>query len=69
MPKGTWAIHPGEVTIRFGPPIDPSTYTTATLRDLLARVHAAVAAGLPPHQQPDQQPLSHDSEAPEPASA
>jgi 1-acyl-sn-glycerol-3-phosphate acyltransferase len=65
MPKGTWAIHPGEMTIRFGHPIDPSAYTTATLRDLLNRVHEAVAAGLPP----DQQPLPQGSKATAPASA
>jgi 1-acyl-sn-glycerol-3-phosphate acyltransferase len=65
MPKGTWAIHPGEVTIRFGTPIDSSGYTPATLRDLLNRVHDAVAAGLPP----EQQPLPQDAEAPTAASA
>jgi 1-acyl-sn-glycerol-3-phosphate acyltransferase len=58
MPKGEWAIHPGEVLIRFGPPVETSDYTIATLRDLVSRVHASVAAGLPP----DQQPLPQASE-------
>ena len=65
MRKGESAIHPGEVVIRYQPPIDTSAYTTATLRDLVARVHAAVAAGLPP----DQQPLPENSQAAEPMSA
>jgi 1-acyl-sn-glycerol-3-phosphate acyltransferase len=52
MPKGEWAIHPGEVLIRFGTPVDASKYTVATRGELLARVHALVAAGLPPEQKP-----------------
>lgn len=52
MRKGEWAIHPGEVIIRFGPAVDTSKYTVATIGELLARVHALVAAGLPTDQQP-----------------
>ena len=71
MPKGTWALHPGEVIIRFRPPIEVTSYTSATLRDLLVRVHAEVAAGLPLDQQPNQLPPeanANDSEASEAAS-
>jgi len=59
MRKGEWAIHPGKIDIRFGPAIDASTYTLATLLELVARVHALVAAGLPA----DQQPLPQAGEA------
>lgn len=65
MRKGESAIHPGEVVIRYQPPIDSSSYSTATLRDLVARVHTAVAAGLPA----DQQPLPENSQAAAPMSA
>ena len=52
MRKGEWAIHPGNITIRFGPPVDASQYSVATRGELMARVHALVAAGLPSDQQP-----------------
>jgi len=65
MRKGESAIHPGEVVVRFQPPVDTSSYSAATLRDLVARVHAEVAAGLPP----DQRPLEENSQTAAPASA
>ncbi len=65
MRKGELAIHPGEVVVRFQPPVDTSSYSVATLRDLVARVHAEVAAGLPP----DQRPLEENSATAAPASA
>jgi 1-acyl-sn-glycerol-3-phosphate acyltransferase len=40
------------VTVRFGDPIDASIYTIAQRRELADRVHAAMAALLPPDQQP-----------------
>ena len=52
MRKGDRAIHPGEVVVRFGPPVDASQYTMDHRADLLARVESIVAAGLPPDQQP-----------------
>jgi 1-acyl-sn-glycerol-3-phosphate acyltransferase len=52
MRKGKWAIHPGEILVKFGRPIDASAYAIERRADLLAVVHAAVAAGLPPDQQP-----------------
>ncbi len=52
MKKGRSIVHPGEVTIRFGPPVDASAYTLERRSDLMARVEALVAAGLPSDQQP-----------------
>jgi 1-acyl-sn-glycerol-3-phosphate acyltransferase len=52
MRKGELRIHPGEIVVRFQPPIDASAYTLERRDELAARVHAAVAAGLPPDQQP-----------------
>lgn len=52
MPKNEFAIHPGEIIVRFSPAIDASAYTLDQRDALAARVHAAVAAGLPPDQQP-----------------
>ncbi|MGH9704834.1 MAG: lysophospholipid acyltransferase family protein [Candidatus Acidiferrales bacterium] len=52
MRKGKWAIHPGEIIVRFGRPIDASAYTIEQRSELLDVVHAAVAEGLPADQQP-----------------
>jgi 1-acyl-sn-glycerol-3-phosphate acyltransferase len=52
LPKGEWAIHPGEVVVHFGAPVDASRYTVANRGELQARVEDSVAAGLPPEQQP-----------------
>ena len=52
MQKGKWAIHPGEIVVKFGRPVDASAYTVDQRSDLLDLVHAAVAAGLPTDQQP-----------------
>lgn len=52
MRKGDWSIHPGEIVIRFGPPVDASQYTFDRRGELLARVHALVAAGLSENQKP-----------------
>lgn len=51
-PKGSLRIIPGEVTVRFGEPIDASAYTISQRRELAGQVHAAMAALLPPNQQP-----------------
>jgi 1-acyl-sn-glycerol-3-phosphate acyltransferase len=56
MRPGEWAVRPGEVTIRFGPPVDASTYTLEQRADLLARVEELVAAGLPEEQKPRKEP-------------
>jgi 1-acyl-sn-glycerol-3-phosphate acyltransferase len=52
MRKGDWTMQPGEVTIRFGPAVDASKYTMDQRGELLARVEALVAAGLPEDQRP-----------------
>jgi len=52
MRKGHWSLYPGEVIVRFGLPIDSSEYTLERRGELLARVEAAVADGLPPGQRP-----------------
>lgn len=52
MPKGGWTLQGGEVIIRFGPLVDPSAYSPDRRGEMLARVEALVAAGLPPEQQP-----------------
>lgn len=52
MRKGELVIHPGEIVVRFGDPIDASAYTLDQRDALTERVHAAVAAGLPLDQQP-----------------
>lgn len=51
-PKGSLSITPGDVTVRFGDSIDASAYTIAQRRELAGRVHSAMAALLPPDQQP-----------------
>jgi 1-acyl-sn-glycerol-3-phosphate acyltransferase len=53
MQKGARAIRSGDVTVRFGPPVNAAEYTLDRRGDLLARVQDAVAAGLPADQQPD----------------
>jgi 1-acyl-sn-glycerol-3-phosphate acyltransferase len=52
MRKGDWTLHPGEVIVRYGPPVDASEYS-ADQRDVLRqRVQDLVAAGLPDDQKP-----------------
>jgi len=50
--RGDWVVHRGEVTVRFAPAVDASSYTASDLSKLLARVESLVAGGLPPDQQP-----------------
>lgn len=50
--KNALAIHPGEIVVRFQPPVQASAFTLEQRDELAARVHAAVAAGLPAEQQP-----------------
>jgi len=52
MRKGDWTLHPGEVIVRYGPPVDASEYSPDQ-RDLLRqRVQDLVTAGLPEDQKP-----------------
>ncbi|MGD0956714.1 MAG: lysophospholipid acyltransferase family protein [Candidatus Acidiferrales bacterium] len=50
--RGDWVVHPGEVTVRFAPAVDASSYAASDRSTLLARVESLVAAGLPADQQP-----------------
>jgi 1-acyl-sn-glycerol-3-phosphate acyltransferase len=52
MPKKSLRITPGELVVKFCAPIDASKYTMAERGKLAARVHEAIAAALPPDQQP-----------------
>jgi 1-acyl-sn-glycerol-3-phosphate acyltransferase len=51
-PKKSLRICPGQVVLRFGDPIDASEYTIEERDALSDRVRAAMAALLPPDQQP-----------------
>ncbi len=50
--KGDWRLYPGEVTVKFGKPVDASRYSLDQRQELLDAVHDAVAAGLPLEQKP-----------------
>ena len=52
MKKNSLVIHPGKVTVRFGPPIDVSGCTIESRDDLARRVHDVIAAELPEDQKP-----------------
>ena len=52
MRKRSLRIHPGEILVEFLPPVDASKYSFEQRDELNARVHDAMAAGLPPDQRP-----------------
>ena len=52
MRKGDPAVHPGTVTVQFHPPVEVAGYTFERRDELIARVQAIVASGLPEDQQP-----------------
>jgi 1-acyl-sn-glycerol-3-phosphate acyltransferase len=52
MPIGSRGIYPGEILIRFHPPVDSSGYAVEEKDRLLERVRAAIASGLPPELKP-----------------
>lgn len=52
MAKRSLVIHPGEIVIRFCPPIATAGYTVEQRDELNAIVRAALAAALPPDQRP-----------------
>jgi 1-acyl-sn-glycerol-3-phosphate acyltransferase len=52
MRKGDWTIHPGEVVVRFGPPVNSAEYSADQRDELRKRVQDLVAAGLPEDQKP-----------------
>lgn len=59
LPKGRFAIRRGPVSLKFLPPIHPNAF--ATREDLMAAVHAAIAAALPPVMQPAQPKAKSES--------
>jgi len=52
MKKNSLVIHPGRVTVRFGKPIDVSSYTVEQRSVLAQQVHDVIAAQLPEDQKP-----------------
>lgn len=52
MGKRSLIIHPGEILVRFQPPIDASEYTFEQRDELNARVRASLAEALPGDQRP-----------------
>lgn len=52
LAKNSYRIRPGEVVIRFCPAIDAAEYPLERRSELAERVHDAIAAALPPDQQP-----------------
>lgn len=52
MRKGGSAIHPGEIVVRFHPPVPTADLSLEQKDDLAARVHSIIAAALPNDQRP-----------------
>jgi hypothetical protein len=52
MAKRSLKINAGEILVEFLDPIDASAYDFEERDKLNARVHDALAAGLPPEQRP-----------------
>jgi 1-acyl-sn-glycerol-3-phosphate acyltransferase len=52
MEKRSLVIHPGEIVVEFLEPIDASAYSFEERDVLNEKVHDAMAAALPPDQQP-----------------
>jgi 1-acyl-sn-glycerol-3-phosphate acyltransferase len=52
MEKRSLIIHPGEILVRFQPPIDASKYSFEQRDELSARVRASLAEALPADQRP-----------------
>ena len=52
MGKGESTLRPGEIVVKFHPPIETRGVTLEGKDELIARVHAAVASGLPEDQRP-----------------
>jgi 1-acyl-sn-glycerol-3-phosphate acyltransferase len=52
MRKGDWTIHPGEVVVRYGTPVNATEYAEDHRDQLRQRVQGLVAAGLPDEQKP-----------------
>lgn len=64
MVKESLKIRPGEVIVRFGDAIESSGYTIEQREALSNRVRAAMAALLPPDQQPLDDAIAAENESP-----
>ncbi len=56
MRKQELRIRPGEIIVKFCPPVDAADYRLEQRDELLERVYSELAAALPPEQQPEQEP-------------
>jgi len=52
IPKKSYRITPGDVVVKFCPAVNAAEYSLDRRSELAERVHAAIAAALPPDQQP-----------------
>jgi 1-acyl-sn-glycerol-3-phosphate acyltransferase len=52
IPKKSYRITPGDVVVRFCPAVNAAEYSLDRRNELAGRVHAVIAAALPPDQQP-----------------
>lgn len=52
MPRGTKRVRQGRVRIVFHEPVPVTGYTVGTIPELMERVRAAIASGLPPSPRP-----------------
>lgn len=52
LAKNSYRIRPGEIVVRFCPAVDAAEYSLNRRNELAERVHAAIAAALPPDQKP-----------------
>lgn len=52
LPKGSLRMRPGEVVVKFCPPVNAAGYPFEGRRELSSRVHATIAAALPGDQRP-----------------
>lgn len=52
MRKGSWKVSGGDITVRFGSPVDGADYSEETRDALREQTEALIAAGLPEDQQP-----------------
>jgi 1-acyl-sn-glycerol-3-phosphate acyltransferase len=52
LPRDKFSITPGEMVVRFCPPINAAMYQPSEKAELARRVHAAIAEALPPDQRP-----------------
>lgn len=52
MQKGSWKVSSGDITVRFGKPVDGAQYTIESRDALRDRIGELIAAGLPEEQRP-----------------